>query len=52
MLHEATSASSGDITQIIFQRNADISPSDLVELIDKVRSHFVAGPLFSGCAKG
>ena len=36
VLHEAVASSSGETTQIIFQRNADISPPDLVELIEKV----------------
>ena len=38
MLQEVVLPSSGERTQIIFRRNADISPGDLLELIEKVPS--------------
>jgi hypothetical protein len=54
VLHEAVSASSGDITQIIFQRNANIRTADLLELIDKVRrpAYGMAGVIPAAVANG
>lgn len=36
VLQEAVSESTGERTQIIFRRDAEISSADLLELIDKV----------------
>lgn len=42
VLQEIVSESTGERTQIIFRRDAEISPADLLELIDKVWLRAVA----------